>query len=81
MAIFKIEPIAVMTEKGYHAEITGIDSNDSDCIVGTIKGKYPCDVCWDLNGLCRDNESGCNLNTTTDEFLDVKRAASLLLKK
>lgn len=81
MPIFKIEPMDTTTRGGHLATITGINTGSTDFIVGTITGAArKKDVSWDESGLCRDNEPSCNLDTQSNEFIEVKRAASVFGK-
>lgn len=76
MPIFKIEPMATSTSGGLAATITGINTGSTDFICGTIKAPTRTfDVSWDGSGICRDNDPACNLDTQSNEFIEVLNAA------
>ena len=82
MPIFMIKPIETTTHGGYSATIDGINSDSSDFITGTIHGKAgDTEVSWDHSGICRDNHPDCNLNTKSNEFIEVVEAARVFLSK
>lgn len=82
MATLKIEPIETKTIRGYDAQISGIVIGSSDCIKGTVwisdENRH---VAWDENGICRDQDSGCNLDTKTPEFEEIQEAVILIFDK
>lgn len=76
MPIFKIESMPTTTVGGFPATISGINSGSTDFIVGTIDA--PAGVLnarWDASGICRDSDPQCNLDTRTNEFIEVLEAA------
>ena len=80
MPIFKIEPMKTSTTGGFEATITGINTGSSDFISGTIENSQRTwNVSWDKNGLCRDNAPSCNLDTDSNEFIEVINAAKVFL--
>jgi hypothetical protein len=81
MPIFKIEPISTTTTGGYPATITGINTGSTDFIVGTITAPARTfDASWDGSGFCRDNDPSCNLDTQSNQFIEVREAASVFGK-
>lgn len=80
MATVKISPITTQTTGGYKADITGIDPTDHDCLSGTIDtpGSSTIDAKWNLGGICRDNDSSCNLDTHRSEVADAVETAKKL---
>ena len=82
MPTFKIEPLKTTTQGGHTATIMGINTGSSDFIVGNIQGGPSIiQVSWDISGICRDNTSECNLNTHSNEFIEVVNAAKVFLPK
>ena len=79
MTYLRIEPVELVTTGGYAAEIYGIDPASSDCLIGKINTEYGGTAMWDLNGTCRDNSAECNLNTSSDEFVELDRIARALV--
>ena len=80
MPIFKIEPLQTTTQGGYTATITGINTGSTDFIAGTVQGEaMTVSVSWDGSGICRDNSSDFNLNTQTNEFIEVLEACKSIL--
>ncbi|WP_148255313.1 hypothetical protein [Aidingimonas lacisalsi] len=79
MPVFTIEPMTTTTVGGFPATISGINTGSTDFIVGTIDA--PAGVLkamWDSGGVCRDSNPKCNLNTHTNEFIEVLEAAKAL---
>lgn len=75
MATILIEPIDITTENGSSGQITGIDFNYVDCLVGTINGDK---VRWDRNGTCRDRTTGQNIDPRDGNVSDVLNTMNAL---
>lgn len=80
MAIIQIDPIPMQSKGGYPVTITGIDPTDQDCLAGGIvtKGQGLTAAKWNLSGIMRGGTDNSNLNTQTDEFIDVSGLARKL---
>lgn len=75
MVTFEISPIEMTTCGGYKATINGINTENSDYFAGKVKTKAGTfKTNWDLNGIARGMTDMCNLDTTTDEFKDLKKS-------
>jgi hypothetical protein len=75
LPIIRIDLFEMTTEGGYQARITGIDKDDSDCLIGEVitPGAGTIYVRWDIYGTARDNHNKCNLNPASVEFKKFRR--------
>ena len=79
MAIFKLEPISFTTTGNFSATVTGIEPNRTDFIVGSVTATNGItEVKWDKNGNCTNQETTANLNSNSDKFQDIIKAAKKL---
>jgi hypothetical protein len=79
MPIKIVDPFELRTEGGYIARITGIDKDDSDCLIGevTTPGAGTIHVRWNICGTARDCNNKCNLNPSSVEFKKLKRRINI----
>lgn len=73
MAEILITPIPTTTRGGWPAEITAIDPNAHDTLIGTINtpGLGEIRGAWNGSGICRDATEDCNLDINLPEVKDA----------
>jgi len=79
MPIIIVDPFELRTEGGYKARITGIDKDDSDCLIGEVAtpGAGTIHVRWNIYGTARDSDNKCNLNSSSVEFKKFRRRINI----
>lgn len=80
MAYLTISPIEITTVGGYPGEILGIDPASSDCLVGRLNTTHGGPASWDIRGQCRDQSNECNIDLSSEGFVEAERLALALVK-
>lgn len=77
MPTLVIEKIEVITHGGHSASITGINTESSDCFVGSVKygNGTESSIRWSLAGQARDHTHDYNIDTESDQLFETRNFA------